>query len=85
MRGKNSAYLWASGLFLLIAVTDSLFALPVADSDFNLADNDALPKCSSKTVMPSTVARNLEGTADEVMVLSPAKILKNLVCSLSGN
>ena len=85
MRGKNFAYLWASGLFLLIAVTDSLFALPVADLDLELAETDALPKCTSETAMPASVARNLEGTANEVMVLTPSKVLKNLVCSLSGN
>ena len=85
MRGKNFAYLWASGLFLLIAATDSLFALPVADLNGELADADFLPKCTSETVMPSSVTRNLEGTADEVIVLTPSKVLKNLVCSLSGN
>lgn len=85
MRGKNFAYLWATGLFLLVSVTDSLFALPAADAHDNPAEIESLVPCKSTTGMPSTVASNLERANGEVPMLTPSKVWRNLVCSLAGN
>lgn len=85
MRGKYAAYLWASGLFLLIAATDTLFALPADGSLDKLAVTVSLPKCQSETGMPSSVASSRERSSGQVPMQTPSGVLKNLVCSLSGN
>lgn len=85
MRGKNFAYLWATGLFLLVSVTDSLFALPDAEAHDNPDQIESLAPCKSNSGMPSTVASNLERASGEVPMLTPSKVWRNLVCSLTGD
>ncbi len=85
MRGKYGAYLWATGLFLLISATDTLFALPAPASLDGLAQTVSLPTCKTQTGMPTAVASNRERSSCAVPMQTASGVWKNLVCSLSGN
>ncbi len=85
MRVKYAAYLSATGLFVLVSVTDTLFALPAEQLHDNRAEIEALEPCKKQSGMPLTVASTLERANGEVPMLTPAKVWRNLACSLTGN
>ena len=85
MRGKNFAYLWATALFLLVSVTDSIFALPSEDSESESLESASQQLCKTDTGMPSGVSSGQERASGSIPVITESKTWKNLVCSFSGN
>lgn len=85
MRRKNFAYLWAMALFLLVSVTDSIFALPAQDSDSASPESASQQFCNSDSGLPSGVSNGREPASTGALMLVKTKVWKNLVCLLPAN
>lgn len=85
MRRKNFAYLWAMALFLLVSVTDSIFALPAQDSDSELSATASQQLCHTDSGLPSGVSNGPEPAPTGALMLVKTKVWKNLVCLLPAD
>ena len=85
MRRRNFAYLWAMALFLLVSLTDSIFALPAQDSDSELLEPAPSQFCNTDAGLPSGDSRGHEPASAGSLPLVKSRAWKNLVCLLPGN
>lgn len=82
MRGKCSPYLWTAGLFLLIAASDTLTALPLPDNE---TARPPTSLCRNENKAPGRLISSTSLSSRSASPSIAARAWVELVCSLTEN